>query len=432
MTISELESKGFYEPGLLHLRINTYKSLENLNELIESDRQLFSTFLHEYIHFLQEVTTTNGLTHAAFYINTIKDFNYKVINDGKDEFEVPINTDNNFNTFSQIELRRIYLGEKPDATYAKYDGFLKETQPIDDQGKILNVPRYKIFYYDEKRQSRTFYFGVTCLKEYAAHYIQSKFFPEIDHPDIPYKIAQLILDKECPSLCANQEYYLALCDACLMSYHPAQIFFNTIERIQKENYSPKSLKEIYDYTLDLHFGTGPKRYTPLQLFKMQQIQVIEHFENALQIEYFSSNLKWIKYILKEAYTLRSNNPLFMIQVLDQDGNLSLTFQKIIEKLGTPYFTNELETGGLVPPKDLPSPPNQPFQLLVFKEILNIYHGNKSCSMHKFCNSPQSNIITDENCKTSPWKRAKDQQLCPLAQLWRTWGLTNEIPVPRRK
>lgn len=432
MTISEFETRGFYEPGLLHLRINTDKSLDNLNELMDSDRELFSTFLHEYLHFLQEVTTTNGLTHTAFYINTLKALNYNVINDGKEEFEVPFVIDNNFNTLSQIEVRFTCIGDVPNENYAKYDGYIQDMQKIDDHGTIINVPKYKVYFYDQDRQLKNFYFGSTCLKEFVAHCIQSQFYPDVDHPDLPYKIAELILDKECPTLASNLQYYLALCDACLIGYHPAQLFFEAIERIKAENYTPKTPEDIYEYVLNVKFGRNSAQFTPLQLFQAQKKDVIDHLENALQIAEFSTNLDWIKHILSEASDLRFNNPTFMTKIIDQNGNLTETFHKITKALGTPYFTNNKELGGMIMPENLAEPPKQPYQLLAFKQILNIYNGKQNCSLYNLCSHSKSKVTVDENCKVSPWKRAKDQQLCPLAQLWRTWGLTDQIPVKRSR
>lgn len=69
MTILDLETMGYYEPGLLHLRVNTDRDIRDLNKVMAEDRLLFSTFLHEYIHFLQDVTTTVGLTYSSFYIS---------------------------------------------------------------------------------------------------------------------------------------------------------------------------------------------------------------------------------------------------------------------------------------------------------------------------------------------------------------------------
>lgn len=429
MITTEFESNGFYEPGFLHLNINTDQSLENLNDLIETDRKLFSTFLHEYIHFLQEVTTTTGLTHASFYINLIKDVNYTIINDGKSEFTVPFEFTNEYNTLTQIELKKIYHGQNVEITYSKYEYYLEEIEEISDRdGIILNVKRYKVFYYDLSRNLRSFYFGSLCLKEFIAHSIQSKFFSDIQHPDIPYHIAGLILEKECPAL--SEEFRIAICDACLMSYHPAQLFFSTIERLKKESSVPSSVEELYKYTLNLKFHGNGIIITPEQLFYDSKEQVEDHFENALQATIFASNLNWIKHILKEGHKLRIENPTFITKLLDNNGNPTNLFYEIFQKLGTPYFTNNLSDGKFIPPRSLEVNPHQPYQLLVFKQILQTFAGQKSCSLENLCKKPESDVVTNSHCQNSPWKKVTEEKLCPFAQMWKTWALTNEIPTPK--
>lgn len=429
MIITEFESNGFYEPGFLHLNLNTDQSLENLNELIKTDKKLFSTFLHEYIHFLQEVTTTTGLTHAAFYINLIKDVNHTIINDGKPEFTVPFEFTNEYNALTQIALKKIYHGQNVEILYSKYDYYIEETENLSDKdGKILNVKKYKVFYYDSYRNHKSFYFGSLCLKEFIAHSIQSKFFSEIQHPDIPYLIAGLILEKECPAL--SEEFRIAICDACLMSYHPAQIFFSTIERLKKEVSMPISIEEIYKYTLDLQFSGNGLNITPEQLFYNAKEMVENHYENALQAEIFAPNLKWIKHILEEGNKLRIDDPAFIMKLLDDNGNPTDLFRDVFQKLGTPYLTNNLSDGKFIPPRSLAGQPLQPYQLLVFKQILQTFAGEKRCSLFNLCDKPESDVITNSHCLNSPWKRATEERLCPFAQMWKTWALTNEIPVPK--
>jgi hypothetical protein len=99
MNTKELEKLGFYEPGFLHLRVNTDYDISDLNDLYrnKSTQKYFSTFLHEYIHFLQDVTTPSGLMSASFYIDFIKDVNWTIRNDGKPEFHVPVEISNENN-----------------------------------------------------------------------------------------------------------------------------------------------------------------------------------------------------------------------------------------------------------------------------------------------------------------------------------------------
>jgi len=118
MTIKDFEPLGFYEPGFLHLRVNTDEDISDLNSLYKNNPKRFSTFLHEYIHFLQDVTTPSGLMSASFYIDFIKDVNWTIRNDGKPEFKVPVEITNLNNIEANIKLRLLYRGETEGSDYA--------------------------------------------------------------------------------------------------------------------------------------------------------------------------------------------------------------------------------------------------------------------------------------------------------------------------
>ena len=57
---------GFYEPSFFRLHIETDNSIENINNLNDRD---FSTFLHEYIHFIQDTTTYYGLNNINYNVD---------------------------------------------------------------------------------------------------------------------------------------------------------------------------------------------------------------------------------------------------------------------------------------------------------------------------------------------------------------------------
>ena len=122
----------------------------------------------------------------------------------------------------------------------------------------------------------------------------------------------------------------------------------------------------------------------------------------------------------------------MTELLNDDNNLSDTFFSIFHELGTPFFTNNLSIGGFVPSKKLKEHPMQPYQLLVFKQIINVYYGGTKCTLYEFCSNNEGEKLTNELCLSSPWKRGKDENLCPFGQLWKTWALNDEIPVPKLK
>lgn len=430
--MKEYETLGFYEPGFLHLRINTESDIGDLNNLFHNDqtKQISSTFLHEYIHFLQEVTSTNGLLNGNFYIDFIKDINWKIRSSSEKKFKTPVKIDNEFNTKAKMELNEVYRGSHKLTSYVNYDYYEKElTEIFDKDGNSITPLKYKVYFTDiQTREKKHFYFGHTCLKEQVAHSIQNAYI-KTEHPDIPYQIAEQIINKEYPDFGKdNYKFIIALCDSSLMSYHPAQMFFNTIERMKKENFIPKNCKEIYDFAFkNLKLNGEIGEFTSDSLFEKTIDDSISQYHNALQSPIFLDIYDWLNHILIQARKLRLEQPDFICDILDNKGNLSDLFYDIFKKLGSPFFTNKKNKGGFVPPNELKKSHNRPFQLLVFKEVLRVYSGHKSCSMIDFCKlSPEKEMVND-SCLKAPWDKVNESNLCPFAQMWKTWGLINKTP-----
>lgn len=431
--MKELETLGYYEPGFLHLRVNTNEDISNLNLLIQNPdhKKLFSTFLHEYIHFLQDVSTTSGLLNANFYIDYIKEVNWEIINDGKSDFQVPYTPNNKNNIEANLLLRELYRGKTDGSNLAKYSHYeIEETSIFDKNGKEIKPPKYFVHYHDVRNYKlKKLHFGFACLKEYVAHFIQKKFLPETNHSDVPYVIAEQIVVSELPELEENKILIVALCDASLMCFHPAQMFFNTIERMKKEKFIPKNTREVYDFAfqgLQFKGELGIKNVDSLHDGLLKKVE--SQYFDTLESKIFQSNYKWLSYILNKARDMRRNKVDFMCKLVSDENQLTDNFFDVFHNLGTPFFTNTSENGGYVPPRGYSSLPHQPYQLLVFKQIIAIYNGSKCCSLYGFCKKSHDKNLINEHCKTAPWKKAVEANLCPVAQLWKTWGLTNETPV----
>jgi hypothetical protein len=72
----------------------------------------------------------------------------------------------------------------------------------------------------------------------------------------------------------------------------------------------------------------------------------------------------------------------------------------------------------------------PERIVTLKAIHEInqilYFGQHGCGMQDFCRN-QKTDITSSLCD-EPWKRAKEDPLCPFGQIWKMWGLCEKSPV----
>jgi hypothetical protein len=240
---ADFSSRGFYEPGFIHLHIATREDLNDFNKLAANGATAtwVATFLHEYVHFLQDITSTHGLVNFITAVEFLKNANKKVIGGTECEFRTPLKLDNTFNLSTNIALRKLYFGNSDSVKSIEYLEYFSETAEIETNSGKLSVPKYKVRYYDVGAQSNmTCHFGSIHLKEYMAFAIQKQFAPDTSNADIPYGLVDLMLKKEHEPLAADPSLITALCDAALMCYHPAELFFSTLRRMKETQWKPRA------------------------------------------------------------------------------------------------------------------------------------------------------------------------------------------------
>ncbi len=355
MNVQELNTMGYYEPGFFHLRVNIDTEIKDLNEFAKdpNSQHYFSTFLHEYIHFLQEITTTSGILKAGALIDLIKDINWKIRHDGKSDFTVPVVIDNKSNSEANRQLEIIYRGSNDPVDYAKYAYYkFDEISVADKDGNIKKPKKYTVYYYTKYGQLSSFHFGYICLKEFVAHTIQKQYLATVEHADIPYLIAELIISSEYPPLATNPLLIVSFCDACLMSFHPADIFFHTLERMKNDSYLPISQYSVCQYVWEgIYFQDEKEKLTIWDLYAKISKFTIDQISDALASNIFHSNKEWLHHIILEAINLRINQPTFMTELVKSDGNLTSLFYTVVKRIGTPFFTNSKNQGVFIPPEN---------------------------------------------------------------------------------
>jgi hypothetical protein len=159
MSEQDLELLGAYWPGFFQLFVNTTENIFDLNGLYldPNSRKLFSTFLHEYIHFLQEITSTSTVWAAGRWIDQIKEVNADIRSRPEAEFKVPFNYSNDFNIRATNQLFEIYRGDDKQEEYAKYDYCDPKVANVKDKdGNILQPIIYWIYYHTFRGEKNGF------------------------------------------------------------------------------------------------------------------------------------------------------------------------------------------------------------------------------------------------------------------------------------
>lgn len=435
---ADTEDFGHYEPGFIHLRVNTRDDLSDLGQLLKlTDLPSWTpTFLHEYVHFLQATTTTNGLLHFLQAVQHLQNANKKVLGSSSATFAIPLSIDNDFNWHTNRQLIEIYRGrEKPDSLPVKsidYLGWTKVVEVIiDNNNTPIAVEKFGVDYFDKGAQTKmSVPFGSIHLKEYMAHAIQNQLVPGTAHDDLPYLLVELIVKMEVPRLAQDTSFVVAICDASLMDLHPARLFFRTLERMKSTpRWTPADANSVYDFAFEnIMFSDGKKDDTIESLFIAKSHAATREFRDSLQAEIFKGNVLWFEEIIAEARKLRLNHRGFFSQLVASPGKLSNKFGEIYKALGIPFTTNRASKGYFVPPEKLKGAAIQPYYPKVFQAITKTYGGQLACSLHSYCEAEPQQTITNNDCLSKPWARVSRPKLCPYAQMWKMWGLKGKTPV----
>lgn len=418
--------RGYYCPSFFKLGVETTYSLGDLNAL-QAQPAPFSTFFHEYIHYLQDITTSFGLANGCIIVDRMKYANHEVFRQGK-AFEVPLSLTQDAITELNKEIHNVYLGDG----YGVTPRTITVTEANEANSDVMlpspyNKPVPKVVVNYESGDSKgSFDFGAYCIMETMTHIAQNRFHA-VGHPAVPYMAAQLVAEMEYSPVGQNDLFVFALCDASLMTFQPGLTFYRALQYMREDKtFQPTNEREVYDYVL--------------QHFKAEAIPLLSHFSwisGYATVQYlgylttaaFDNEKHWIHHVLKKAHELRVNNPYFLIDIIKQPQIESSQLVNVMNQLGTPLMINLDGDAWFHAPREVAHLPIQPDRFAAINEIFNLFeYGQTACELKPYCRNCPQGDMTDERCDKSPWERATDNQLCGYGAFWRTWGLSDYKPV----
>jgi len=430
-----LTSIGTYNPTFFKMHLEYGDNLENISEYND---EISASFIHEYIHYLQDITTTFGYANISIVVDYLKYAINKVRNDSSKSFNppvVPIKSTND-NVYYNHELKKIYMGTRCHIDKANVIGLHKNGNSIMLPTGIQIINSIIVDYETFLNQKKKYSFGAYAIQESMAYIIESTLYPNVlsKAPELPYSLAEKIAEYIYPQILENRLNILALCDFSLLMYHPADIFFDNLQRMKKDNYKPHSPIEIYHYCysklqIDFNGCKTLEEFITLNC-KTASDQLQSYFTTSI----FNDNKKWIKYLFTNALEFRITRPFFILEIVAA-GKLqnNKILKELLNKLGTPMITN-IHNEGFILDMGSHKMNISPEYLWVIYQIYKLFLTDielfKGCELYKYCEIScihnKIPIYVSSRCD-KPWTRVDDNELCPFAIMWKTWELENEIP-----
>lgn len=233
---------GEYVSGWLVIKINKYFGDHvDLNKLSSEDK---GTFIHEYIHFLQDISTASGLSrinlehkilHKCIYDKSItlsNKLHVQLDNDIDDVLVVNEYYDGN-NGHYRKNVCKLNIGQY------SYDA----DDVIEDRLKNVTSQKAIYFYYDGNNEK--YMFGRNCILESMAYLIEKILTHSPKRTDeLPYNACEIVWKKMYPDGKIKDHILVAVCELSLMHYNSSMMFYDIINDM-KEN------RLYFDNVLDL-------------------------------------------------------------------------------------------------------------------------------------------------------------------------------------
>lgn len=421
--INVLNSKllGSYFQSFFCIELHTDESLDDLNKLKE---ETISTLLHEYIHFLQDITTSFGLTNIISIVNHQKLVNQTIIDSDLETFKTPVEVDINTESDIYNALHSIFIGdfESDFDDYSKIIGYdLLPNEYV--QGYEHHL--YVSINFEKFGQNKSFNFGAIQIMESMAFIVERNMFNNIKSPIYPYHIVEKIIEFIYPEILGNDALIVSICDFSLMLPDPGRFFLIFIKDLKT-----KGIINVEDaYNLFKHTIVVAKdvKSDIFQFYCSRVELALISLKDYFTIDYFKDINNWFEQIFEKISTYKLENFTFWNEILSGD-NIIQKRNNLINlsfKFGFPLIVNSEGQTVFSNPENLN--PENLFSFRAIKEVSGVLKNEHTqCNMVKMCKNGIEDI-TDHTCNT-PWNRNLDNKLCPFTAIIRMWGIDSKQPI----
>lgn len=427
-TTTSMEN-GRYLTSFLEIFVDTDQPLSNIALLNYADQGIY---YHEYLHYIQDVTTCSGLSKIWRAFDCLRQLISSIQPDAITDVSVPMNCPTAVEQMRHLDFLDALRGsgQIAELTMEEADTYhiievLEEHNPtIHEYYTNSSATAIKLMLQDANPMTREkrFTFGEAAVSETMAYLVEKKFFPHLQHlPRYPYKVAADLVHHLYPELEASDEVIFAICDASLLYNMPGWAFVKIVQKMAKMGYVPANGRDVIDFSYDFydriqwdHIG-----------YSQESDKSIQHITDALYgHEFYTATKELLQASIERGRLIREQNPYFLVDIFNSDIALSSEFYKSFNFLGGPLSINNNGARWVRVPLRLERLQENadPAHFRVAWQLSKFFlEGKRSCSLIRTCRASHNHEI-DDRCEYHPWKRATDEKGCPYAAAWALYGL----------
>ena len=300
-----VEEFGTYESSYFIMTVPTESDLDIRNMTDEA----FAVFFHEYIHFLQDVTSFYGYmgiyAHGEYIRRAVNDI-YKMPN----LFHVPISiNDSGDNVALNKDIVELSLGDKEDLSFVQIKDYFIDYFYLTDS---FSIPELHIKAITNKGPEELI-LGAYAIRENMAYLLEKKCTTKYRRSyDFPYQIVEILAEKMCPGKLSNDDL-IALCDVSLQCSVPGHGLFLQLSAIADGRFVVNKTEDIYAPFYSQYVSNREMAMT--DAFREASRQAKDHLLSYVQLHQLSIDYQtWVYNTFDAGVVMRLKHPYFFIDM----------------------------------------------------------------------------------------------------------------------
>lgn len=405
-----------YETNHLHMYVDDNIDLENLDNMTLSE---YATFVHEYIHYIQHITSLYDIRMSDMYNRVFAKYRDYILNN--DIINLPLKLwekDNDIHQFI-YHFNKIEGNKTTDFNVSDIEIDEREISIAEKEKTAVWIGCYD--YDNDKAEEHGFQFGHRCIVEGMAHAIQSIINSEVNHEIIPYHAVELIFEKTIPDVLQDKKKIASICLCALLWDNPGFGFFQVLELIKSHpNWDGKELYKsiIQDYVVSYKEQ------------KMPFYRLLQHFSNDLKESYkalLGNDLEYYSLVIDNCILdcgechHRLIDFLYDYDICDRE----VFREQILNQYGYPFIDGRNQSVLPLKSKNGIQSAYKETAILYGIELImaRVMSGTKECKRYPVCSSTMfiEGVKCDatEECLSSQWKK---KESCVFTETLRYFGI----------
>ncbi|WP_029410655.1 hypothetical protein [Treponema pedis] len=293
---------------------------ENIDTILSPET--IDMVVHEYVHYIQDISTVYGLINMSNNFNDIAHF----YNIEEDIIKIPYVINNSYLRKTNADLFSVYFNHCNEDKFPKFEAQTTIKQiPVSEIGmEGFDALKYYEVILNRDGFEKCYGFGACAIMESMASLIERHLFPieEKSYYHLPYDLCTIVVLKKYLKLAKNLGFIAALCDISLMFYHPGEIFIEVLEEMNKENYMPQKIIDVYNFVIS-YIRFEDRTYDDIWTDSFERS--IKNINNVVNVKEYEFAKDWAINNIKHYYEKRRNDNSFITKIFSMNNKDALQY-----------------------------------------------------------------------------------------------------------